>query len=626
MRELPRGAARPRRQGQPPGPRRRAGRRAAGQRRAHRAAAARRRRRADGRFHGARPAVPLGGARARRWSSRWRAGAGSSRAASAGSPTSPATIERRFSSSPATSTSSQRRSCACSPTVPLAERLGALRVRALPGVAHDAGRVRGARPGARRRVPARGRSASRRAAPRADRLGGPARGHPRRRSCARRASRGGRLLRPRPGRARRPDPAAGGRPRLDPARPPLARLSRPALLLRCAAVPRPPARAPLPPRGRDRRVAVHRLLRPPRDVDAPARPPFGRRRDAPGLAHRHPSRRLAAALPLRADRRLGRALRAAARGRAAGAVAVHRRAGGPRGGRAAGGVVSRLHRPRRVHRAAAGAAAGAADGPVRRHARALEGGHRARRCVGAGRRAAAGGAARARRARRAPRRRRASAGRLSRACRARRAALAAGCRRAHGRGDVPRAAVAVRGARPGDPRGVRARARSRRDQGRRHPRPRRGRRQRPARRERRRECARRRARADPVGRADSRRVSAPPPTRRRRPSSGRPTTTPPASARSSTGRWRRRGTDAPDLRDAVRRRGGPDSRSHRREAARAGAALRRADRDHRPHRRARSTGELHAADVRRLDEARPRPQVHARARAAAASPAGGPTR
>ena len=55
------------------------------------------------------------------------------------------------------------------------------------------------------------------------------------------------------------------------------------------------------------------------------------------------------------------------------------------------------------------------------------------------------------------------------------------------------APVAFRGSRPGDPRGLRARSRRRRDQGRRHPGPRRGRRQRTPRRERQRDGARRRA-------------------------------------------------------------------------------------------------------------------------------------
>ena len=110
---------------------------------------------------------------------------------------------------------------------------------------------------------------------------------------------------------------------VDPARASLAGLSRRALLLRLDAVPRAPARAPVPTWSRHRRVALHRLLRPPRHGAAAARPSVGRRRDARRLAQCCPPRRLAAALPLRAARGLGRALCAPPRRRPARVLPVY---------------------------------------------------------------------------------------------------------------------------------------------------------------------------------------------------------------------------------------------------------------------------------------------------------------
>ena len=166
----------------------------------------------------------------------------------------------------------------------LAERLGAAALERYRDVAHDAGRVRGPRPRARRRDAARRRRGPGRAA---------ARPHRRRRDLPAATRRGG-PTRPSTPSARRsttassrrpsaaPGPPGRRRPGLDPARAPLARLPRLALLLRLAAVSRAPARAALPTWGRDRRVALHRLLRPPRH-----------RRCAAAIARRSSSRRTA---------------------------------------------------------------------------------------------------------------------------------------------------------------------------------------------------------------------------------------------------------------------------------------------------------------------------------------------
>ena len=105
----------------------------------------------------------------------------------------------------------------------------------------------------------------------------------------------------------------------------------------------------------------------------------------------------------------------------------------------------------------------------------------------------------------------------------------------------------------------------------------------------------------------------------------RPTTTRPGCAPWSTARWRKRGTDAPDLRDTQSVDAedpilGATVAKLRALAERCDELVVITDRIG----IARPARELHPADVRLADEARPRPPVHARARAAAApTPAAG---
>ena len=368
-----RGAPRARRQGHPPRPRRRARRRAATQRRAHRGAAPRGRVRADGpldvlvlpsRSEGLGRVLVEAMARGRDRREPRRRHPDVARDDREALLVTPGDVDEL----PPRSALSDW---------PLAERLGRAAFERYQEWHTTPAEY--ARASARWSTPASARRGRfRRAAPRADGLGrgaggdaGPAR------SRARRAPRGGGLLRPRPGGARRADPAARDRPGLDPGRAPLARLPRSALVLRADAVPRPPARPALPAGCRDRRIALHRLLRPARDVAPPPRPSLDRRRDARRLAHRVPPGRLAPALPLApiADWAARYALRHADALRALSPFTAELR--GPRGRGAAGRVVPRLHRPRRVHGQAARADAAPADGPLRRDARALEGRYRA---------------------------------------------------------------------------------------------------------------------------------------------------------------------------------------------------------------------------------------------------------
>ena len=362
----------------------------------------------------------------------------------AASRTPPATRRRRSSSRPRTSTGLQRHSCR-RPLRPRArgaarrrnaqERYSMWRTTPAEYAAHVRSLV-----DATLRELGRGPG---RAAPRADRLGRRAGRRPLRasRSCSRRPPRGGRLLRPR------------ARPYvvLRSAGPPSARARSSSCVAGRASSTRSsstaglpfrvlPARAALPTGSRDRRVALHRLLRPPGHVAASARSPVGRRRDARRLANVLPATAAPGfASSSRLSRTGPRATRSATRTRCA--RSLRTRPSWPAGRPAC----RRSSRSRRTSISGAftgrppAPLPGAADASLRRHARAVEGGHGARRRVGGRRRARARGAAR-----------RSSGAELSSDVVDRlrddypgrvehvEEAAAAGRRRAHGRRNVPR--------------------------------------------------------------------------------------------------------------------------------------------------------------------------------------------
>ena len=198
----------------------------------------------------------------------------------------------------------------------------------------------------------------------------------------------------------------------------------------------------------------------------------------------------------------------------------------------------------RSSRERSGPAAGATDGALRRDARAEQERRRARRAPGATVAAAVPDARLVdRRQGRAARRRRASAGRLPELRRPPPGARAGRRRAADGRVDVPRAALALRGARPRADRELRARPRCRRQPRRRDPRRRPRRRRGPARRPVRRRGHRAGADRGPLGPRAWPSGSVPRRTSATATGTRRPTTTQPASAPSSTGPWPRRGAD-----------------------------------------------------------------------------------
>ncbi len=131
------------------------------------------------------------------------------------------------------------------------------------------------------------------------------------------------------------------------------------------------------PSRRDRGEPVHRFLR-ARGVRLPSPSAVARDRDARRLAGGDAARGITDADPAGAVRRPGRAVCAAARRRAARALAVHGRARRAGGRRAAARVVPRVHRSFDLHEHRACPAAGAADGAVRGDAGAEQERRRAR--------------------------------------------------------------------------------------------------------------------------------------------------------------------------------------------------------------------------------------------------------